>query len=195
MIFRKMYAAYADENAVFTDKNDARVTHLSLSRFRDMLFLYYEATEDVLPDDVVAGDVRLFPDGETRWFFMPDIFHYSKPLSDEHWARKKEKRPFIRLNRLLPEKVGSYIYYHQQLQEEYPGLGDKYGTIGLFGTYIYFYCELPEEAETVKYDGALSTKNSPMGASWNELMNTHFRGWDDHKEAWREIESVLYRQK
>lgn len=192
MVIRRMYAAYADKETVFTDKGDARVKHLSLTRYEDIVFLYYEATEEVAPTDAVSGATRPFPDG-SLWFFMPDIFHYSRPLSEEHWERKTEKKPFVRLNRLLPEKVGSYIYYHQQLQEEYPGLGDKYGIIGLFGTYIYFYCELPEEPETEKITGALQTKNSPMGEAWNTLMGTHFRGWDDITSPWREIETLLFR--
>ena len=114
-MIRRMYAAYADKNAAFADTGDKRVKHLSLTRYEDIVFLYYEATEDVAPKDVVSGETRPFPDG-SRWFFMPDIFHYSRPLSDEHWERKSEKKPFVRLNRLLPDKVGSYIYYHQQLQ-------------------------------------------------------------------------------
>ncbi len=193
MVYRYMYAAYADEAETFADIGGDRVMTVTLSRFRDMLFLYYETHEkDLAPEQVISGKTRPFPDGR-HWFFMPDIFHYSRPLSDEHWERRiAGKRPSPRLNRLRREKMGSYIFYHHQLQEEHPGMCDKYGMIGLFDNYIFFYLELPEEPETTQYAGELSTDNTPMD-KWNELMTSHFMPWEDVPVEWREIDVVLHR--
>ena len=81
MVYRYMYAAYADEAETFADIGGDCVITVTLSRFRDMLFLYYETHEkDLAPEQVISGKTRPFPDGR-HWFFMPDIFHYSRPMS------------------------------------------------------------------------------------------------------------------
>ncbi len=192
MIYRYMFAAYAADDTVYTDAQDPRISTVTLSRFNDILFLYYESAEkNVSPADVVSGETRPFPDGR-EWYPMPDIFHYSKPLSDKHWCRTGKKTPAVRLNRLCRDKIGSYIFYHQQYQEEYPADGDKYGIIGLFDNYIYFYMETPEEKDTENTVGALTTKNTPLD-TWQELMRTHFDPWTDTREIWRPLDTVFTR--
>ena len=192
MIYRYMFAAYADDGVVYADAYDARVTTVTLSRYRDILFLYYEATErEVSPTDVVMGATRPFPDGR-QWYPMPDIFHYSRPLSHEHWRRNKKKTPFVRLNRLRRDKIGSYIFYHQQYQEEYPSHGDKYGIIGFFDNYVYFYMEKPEEKDAENTVGTLATRNTPLD-TWQSLMCEHFDPLPDTRKRWCRLDTVFTR--
>ena len=101
-------------------------------------------------------------------------------MNRTQWERKIPKEPFFQINQLKPEKISSYIYYHFQYQEEYPGDWDKYGSIYLFGDLLVFYLENPTEVETVKTAGLLTSKNTPID-SWDNLMEQHFA---DH---WRPI--------
>lgn len=202
MIVRLMYAAYAKAGETYRDLGNPSVTHLSLSRFThpeygDILFLYAEADrEDIRAEEVIGGETVPFPNGE-RWVWVPELYHFSKPLSKEHWERKQKKTPWVRVNRIRHDRFASYVFYHHRLQEEKPGNGDKYGIIGLFGELLFLYLELPEEKETVRYAGELSTHDTPSTegkpSEWDKIMTSHFRHWEDDPEEWREIPTLLFR--
>jgi len=170
-------------------KKNNEVTNLSLAIFNDKIFMYFESeNSNINPEDIVSENIVPYPDGKL-WEQMMDIFHYSKPLSKEHWTRKTEnKKPIFRLIYLKPEMVSSYIFYHYQYQEERPGECDKYGAIFLYGNLLVMYLEDPEEKETEHYGGILSTKNTPT--NWAELMTGHFARWQDFEGEWREIETI-----
>lgn len=197
MVYRLMYAAYAKPGENYTDLQHPDVSHLSLSRFGDILFLYLEASRpDLAAEQAVGGETLPFPDGR-RWVWVPELYHFSTPRSEEHWKRAIPKRPWVRVNRVRHDKFSSYVFYHHQLQEEKPGNGDKYGIIGLFGDYLFLYLELPEEIDATPPEGELNTHASPSTvgkpSEWDRLMSTHFVPWDDCPDEWREIPTILFR--
>ena len=182
MIYRSMYAAYTkDPESIRLLPN---IPHYGALAFdRERVFLYMESNEkEADPQALVTGDLLQRPDGK-YWERAVEIFHYSVPMDPEQWKRKCEKTPFFQVNRLKPEKISSYIYYHYQYQEEYPGDGDRYGSIYLLGDQLVFYLETPTEPETVKTTGLLSTKHSPI-STWQALMTEHFA------DRWRPIANL-----
>ena len=178
MIYRSMFAGYSPEpEKVILKENTGCYT--CLSRNNNWLYLYVESnTETVDPNTLAEGPLVAFPDG-SRWEQIDEIFHYSKPMTAQQWKRKVEnKKPYVRLGRLLPDKISSYIYYHYQLQEERPGdnkKGNRYGVIYLHRDFLLFYSELPGEMETEPHAPTLSTHDSPREI-WGEVMQPHFNG-------------------
>ena len=193
MLYRYMYAAFPKnpekEELVFT--NDPAADAVSASFFGKTVFLYYETeTEQLPPERVVNADLIAFPDGKL-WSKMADVFHYSVPTSKEQWARKvSEKQPWVRINRLNPDKISEYLYYHFQYQEERPGGGpDRYGSIFLFENYIVHYLEWPFEREEHPAKGSLSTNLTPADNDdvWQALMKTFFLPWEDTPYPWHSM--------
>ncbi len=177
MIERKMYLGYAAENF--------SAVHPSMARYQNLVFLYLEGERN--PDEVISEGLCAFPDGR-HWIPMADIFHYSRPLSKEHWKRGVEgKTAEFRVAYLKPERISEYIYYHYLLQEEQPGLCDKYGMIFLHGNLLVMYLEYPREPETVKYAGKLSSHHTPENM-W-ELVDQCFLVHGDSKMPWKVIKS------
>ena len=199
MIYRYMYTGFTSSDRA-EDLRHPSVKSLSLSRYGNQLFLYLEATEEVAPEAALSADMIPYPDG-ALWFRMLDVFHYSRPFSEEEWKRKEQnKTPWIRINYLVPEKTASYIFYHYQFQEENPGAYDKYGIVYLYGNLLVHYLECPLEKETLLYEGALKTHNTPVGKeAWDDMIEKHFIPWEDEKiqndpnGPWLAIENVTYR--
>lgn len=182
MIYRFMYVAYSNHPEQ-TTLIPGMPHYAALAYKENKVFLYVESNEAVVdPETIAKGDLIPYPTGK-YWDRAIEIFHYSKPLTAEQWQRSGEKTPLFRLNRLQPEKTSSYIYYHFQYQEEYPGDGDRYGVIYLHGDQLIFYLETPTEPETVKPQGLLTSKNSPLDI-WQELMTQHFA------DQWRTIDNL-----
>lgn len=174
MIGRNMYLAYADDSFKCEYKN--------IARYKSYVFYYLE--NDEKPEKYINEGLLSFPDGRL-WIPMIDIFHYSKPLSAEHWNRKiNNKVPEFRIAFLKPECVSAYIFYHYQLQEEKPGLCDKYGMIFQYGNMLVMYLENPREIETEVYSGALSTNNTPENMS--RIVDEYFIRWENG-EGWKNI--------
>ena len=188
-----MYTAYFADKEFF-DRQNPNVTIMTLSFYEDRVFLYMEATvPDLSPEEAIEGRLLPLPDG-TFWQRMADIFHYSYPQSDRHWRRKEPIRELdVRINRLKPDMVGSYVFYHQQYQEESPyNDGDKYGIIFLLGNVIVMHLEPPYRREETPGVGKLTTHNTPR-ENWQSIMDEHFLGWEDTCEYWRGMESRLLR--
>ena len=171
----------------------------SIFRWQDQLFFYYECLRGkIAPEELAAplGDLlERWPGAAIprRWVPMMDIFHYSRPLSAQHWRRSEP--PVERTGRVIylrPEMVSSYIFYHYQLQEEKPGTrGSKYGQISQHENLLFFYMEKPDVPEEESYAGHLKTKNTPP--NWGEVMDPHFAPWpdEDGERLWRPIECLL----
>jgi len=189
MIYRYMFQGFYKSEEIKVINYDL-VETLSAAIFEDKIFLYYETKQDnIKPEDVVSADLIAFPNGE-KWFRMMEIFHYSRPLSDEHWKRKiTDKKPLLRVNRLKEDMVSSYIFYHYQYQEEKPCDGDKYGSIYISGNTILMYTENPTELDSENYKGRLNTSNTPK--DWQGLMNEHFKPWQDYEGNWKDIKLIL----
>lgn len=177
MITRNMYIGYAAEKF--------SAVHSALARYEQYVFLYLEGEQK--PEKVISKDLIPFPDGRL-WVPMADIFHYSRPLSKDHWQRKIENKiAEFRVAYLKPECISEYIYYHYLLQEEQPGLCDKYGMIFLHGNMLVMYLEYPREAETEHYQGKLNTSNTPdnIGMIVNECFQVH----EDTGLPWKVVKS------
>ena len=173
MITRFIFTGYHNSDKV-KSKNNPDVSHLSVFTYGDMIFMYFESEKySVCPDSVVEADMKAFPDG-TNWRRMPDVFHYSKPKSAEHWERKiADKKPDMRLMYIKDEMFASYVFNHYRYQEEFPGDGDKYGVMGLLGNMLAFYTERPSEYD-FEATGTLKTTDSPF-EPWGDVMEEHFR--------------------
>ena len=186
MIYRFMFAAYSTDPRK-VELVEGTADYCALAFDENRVYLYVESNDSaVQPENLVRGEFIQYPNGK-EWERTSEIFHYSVPVSQEQWRRKVDKTPRIRLNRLKPEKIASYIFYHFQLQEENLGWNDRYGNIYLWGDVLIFYDELPQEDETEKMQGQLTTQNSPKKI-WAELMNEHFQ------ERWRPIEILQQNQ-
>ena len=176
-----------------------KIMKISAHRLGDFLFIYYETIDEVIPPDQLFGSLESellpWPGMEYERYFIPmiEIFHYNKPLNNEHWERKqKEFAPYVRIAYIKPDMMASYIYYHFQFQEEKPGGGDKYGIIGMHENLLCFYMEKPFTIEEPSYKGALKTHNTPE--NWKGAMIPHFIGWTDAppgQELWKETENLI----
>lgn len=191
MIYRFMFVGYSkDVHSVKITADKRYYVSLSYRECHECnaykVYMYVESNEEnVSPELLADGALMKYPNG-TKWERANEIFHYSRPVNKEQWRRKaKQKTPYIMVNRLKPEKVSSYIYYHYQYQEEYPGDGDRYGVIYLHGQQMVFYLEHPTEAETETIEGALHTKHTPID-QWQTLMDEHFA------DQWRGIENLEF---
>ena len=192
MLKRLMYCLYLEEGKEqWLSCPDAE--NVSLSFFRGMAFLYYETEKDTPPEEVLGGEIRPFPSGEL-FFRMPDVFHYSAPRDREHWRRLVAgKKPWVRINRLRPDMLARYLYFHYQYQEERPGGGpDRYGVIFLFGEYLVHYLEWPFEPELSPAEGRLTTNATPADDvdEWDRIMSEFFIPWEGHPWPWHEMRTV-----
>lgn len=182
MIYRSMFMAYSDAPKSVELKPDCPY-YAALAFSQNRVFLYVESNKKTVDvEELVEGDFHLYPNGK-RWERAAEIFHYSVPMNKEQWQRKTDKTPLFRLNKLKWDKIASYIFYHYQYQEEYPGDGDRYGVIYQIGDNLIFYEETPLEKETEKTKGLLSTTNTPH-SQWGALMEEHFA------DEWRPIENL-----
>ena len=189
MIYRKMYRGYWETKDISPKKVDG-VDFLTTAFYGDMIFMYFETENNsITPESILTDGLKSFPDGR-KWETMSEIFHYSKPLSREHWERKGEKTHNWRFNVLKQEEISKYIYYHFQYQEEFPGDGDRYGIIFNIENIIIMYTESPTTVETEKIPGMLNTKNSPRHNAWGNLMNSLFKPYDDGTLGWKEMEEL-----
>lgn len=148
------------------------------------LYIYIESCcKEILPKDLFLGSEEFlvpWPDGEEKYFSqITEIFHFNEPQSVEHWKRKhKGGTTFGSVAKIKRELASRYIYYHYQFQEENPGAGDKYGRIFLYDDIAFYYGEEPMYREEPLHKGALSTKNTPQGEEWQNIMGEHFIWWD-----------------
>lgn len=163
--------------------DDSLLMTLSLFGSGRNLFLYYECIDAFIePGKIFPGLGGLLEprpgEAESRtWIAMADIFHFSTPLSVEHWKRKEAPRERLGMvARIAPGKLGSYIYHHYLLQESQSSIVNKYCMIGLDENLIFYYEEQPVTFELAQSKGALDP--SSLGAdwqdTWQDLMAPHF---------------------
>lgn len=191
-------SVFSEWNAAFSESVAAgRLLTVSLFRDGRSLFLYTESIGGPLPATelprATPGFFQPWPeaDGNAEWVLMPEVFHFNEPASLEHWRRTSP--PVERQGRLLrlrPDKVASYVYYHYQLQEERAFAGEKYKWIGLHGTLLFMYNELPATIELPSLPGRLLTKGTPP--NWADAgMDQHFIPWDERTPYSRGLPCVF----
>lgn len=153
------------------------------------LYIYIESCGDeITPQELFKGAedfLCTWPDGKDKYFYpITEIFHFNEPQSTEHWMRKKAPATCIgMIAKIKTSLAARYIFYHYQFQEENPGAGDKFGRIFLMGDTAFYYGEEPPYVEAPLHKGALSTKNTPQGEEWQNIMGEHFIWWDDSYKA------------
>lgn len=173
---------------------------LSIFKWGQRFFLYYECIDSIITPQELFGDTHdlllKWPgeDALRDWVPMYDIYHCCTPADEQFWKRKQAvKRAYASVNRLRPEMLSSYIFYHYQYQEEKPGDFAKYASIHLLENLMFFYREEPDSPVLPPLEGGLDTSNTP--GQWEDLMKLHFIPWEDDpdfKKPWREIEQVLF---
>ena len=115
---------------------------LSLFRYENELYLYFESTYDSLTPDRILPSMKDYL--ENDWTFMDNVYYTSVASDEGWWARQGNKKPVGRLGRLVPEKKNSYVYYHREIMKEGLFEGDKYLFIGLLENTLFLYSESPE---------------------------------------------------
>ncbi len=185
MIYKHMYCGYTDAKSIKLLKNDEVITS-SAGKFGDMVFVYFESKNEALTiNDVAQGNMKQFPNGE-YWAEMPEIFHFFTPRSDDEWVRRVEnKKAQLRINYIYMDKVASYIYYHQWLQNNNQYGCDKFFAIFLYGNIGIIYGENPVEAIT--WQDIEGKVYAPNRKDWAALMNEHFMPWEDGHKGWVEL--------
>ncbi len=182
MIHKHMYIAYLNKGEAEI-KSSEKVVTATVKYFEDKAVLYYEGTDEtVIPDDFVTGDFKPFPNGE-NWFELTEIFHYFTPRSDEEWVRKiQNKEGYMCVNKIVKNKIASYIYYHYVHQENNPINCDKFFSIFIYGDTIFMYGEIP--TEEVTWADIEGKPFGYLGKDWGALMNEHFKAWPDGEKRW-----------
>lgn len=172
---------------LIAEMRKARLSALSVFGGGGHWFLYAEMQENETfePELLLPGAdsvLSVWPGETRRRLFVPmaDIFHYQRPIGEEHWRRIGNTESYGRIARLKPDRISSYVFYHYQYQEEKPGDGDKYGIIGLNENLLFFYAERPSTVELAPYEGTLTTRNTPE--DWGAVMQPHFIEWPDKQE-------------
>ncbi|WP_340004816.1 hypothetical protein MHH52_24030 [Paenibacillus sp. FSL K6-0276] len=134
------------------------------------------------------------PSGSTESFEVPliDIFHDGVPSDRSSWRDHRHIDERIgSVACLRPEMAASYIYYHFQKQEEAASSFNQTYMIGMFGTLIFSYHELPSLTSGHKPQGLLHTRQSPV--HWQEAMLPHFIPWKDESGndiLWMQMERI-----
>lgn len=179
--------------------NNEEIMTVSIFRWKSNFFIYYECIDRIIEPEEILGDMcellEKWPGEEVRyWVPMVDIYHCCEPINAQYWKRKEPvKNVHARINRLRPEMLSSYIFFHYQYQEEKPGDFGKYPAIYLYDNLMFFYTEEPDGPEKTPYSGKLNTTNTP--GQWQELMKKHFYPWEDDpglNNPWKEIDLILY---
>ncbi|MCY9668107.1 hypothetical protein M5X11_24820 [Paenibacillus alginolyticus] len=177
--------------------DDGEMMTIAGYRWEYQIFLYCECIHREWQPEGIFVDLGEFLQewpGKSefrKWIPLVDVFHFNEPVSFEHWKRKQPvERRVGRVAHLRPEMIGSYIYYHYQLQEERAFLGDKYEIIGIHENLLFGYQEFPKVIEEPAAPKKLNTSGTP--GNWNDSrMDLHFQPWEDGHLFFKPIEQVF----
>lgn len=137
---------------------------VAMYRYKDMLFLYYEALDETVKPEAlfyeVSKELELWPEknGKTPWAFMYPIYYHCIPESEEQWKRQGKKTRRGRIAYLHPDKLFSYTYYHKAIVEEGLLEGDKYQSIALHENILFSYFEEPKIMTHIRKDSKEESK-------------------------------------
>ncbi len=189
MLLRRMFIAYGDlKNKLINHTTDL----IHMFKFENMYFMYVETTNPSFSPDIYFYDGLIpFPNGEL-WMPMPSIFCASKPKSAEHWKRRENHKPILRVNKVKCDMVASYIFEHYRMQEEaWPHPREKYDNIFILGNLLAFYTEGLEEREIDSEPPMplLTTRATPWEA-WGDIMEQKFEQIEGFSSYWIQAQSV-----
>lgn len=130
---------------------------VSLYRFKNMCFLYWEA-EGNLPQPesmfpMLIPFLELWPEeaGKRCWAPMYPIYYHCRPKDMESWMKGRSGKEGIgRIAFLKEEGLSSYVYWHKALVEEGLFRGDKYQFISLHENVLFSYYEEPKAMVNIR---------------------------------------------
>ena len=151
---------------------------VALYRYKNMLFLYYEALDVApMPHDlfpVLTERLEAVPVKEAyvTWLPTQHIYHNAIPDTAKNWRRQGKKERIGRIAYLLPDKIMSYLYYHKELLDEGLFEGERYLSIGLYDTVLFTYSESPR---IMTHLNSESNEQSTVIAEWRaQNPKSHF---------------------
>ena len=188
--------------ACLLEKEAGALNTASVFRYRKLLFAYLELTperpEDACPQAplaLLAPFLKPWPalDGPDRPFVpMTPVFWHDQPTYAREYVR--DQPPEGRCGRialLRPEKLMSYVTYHQALVREGLLVGDRRQFISLHENVLFSYFETPRDREQVNIKR--SNEPSRVLAQWLAAdPDSHFiRFPESPRENFHIIETVV----
>ncbi len=154
-----------------------RLCNVSFYRYEQMGFIYLE---EIVPDeaaqDHAQGGIRpeeLFAalrpylkrwpreEGDVCFAPMINVYYHHQPTGDlaawEEARRQPGKQRIGRIAFVYPEKLPSYVRYHQAIVEEGLLMGDQYAYISLHENLLFSYFEEPRTNVNISGKAAEST--------------------------------------
>lgn len=175
-ILSKILSSDSDIVADFIRKKACMT--VALYRYKNMLFLYYEALDVApMPHDlfpVLTERLEAVPVKEAyvTWLPTQHIYHNAIPDTVKNWRRQGKKERIGRIAYLLPDKIMSYLYYHKELLDEGLFEGERYLSIGLYDTVLFTYSESPR---IMTHLNSESNEQSTVIAEWRaQNPKSHF---------------------
>ncbi len=148
--------------------NSGSVINASFYRYESMGFLYVEENvEDVnspgLDVDGLMSELvpclRPWPEEDGDRFFVPmiNVYYHHVPGDDidswEHERTTSDKQRIGRVAFVFPDKLPSYVMYHNAIVQEGLLKGDKYAFISMHENLLFSYYEEPRNNVNIKDSG------------------------------------------
>lgn len=146
---------------------DGKICNASFYRYENMGFLYVEEiinqSEEPFPltcVDSVMSDLNPYlkpwprEDGDVYFAPMINVYYHHIPEDDldtwEHERTTDKKERIGRIAFVFPEKLPSYVMYHNAIVEEGLLKGDKYAFISMHENLLFSYYEEPRNNVNIK---------------------------------------------
>ena len=194
-------AAKADEYAIRKAVDDGKLIGLSLYKWKQHVFVYYETIDcECAPCALLPKASALLADwpGEEeprKWVPLMTVFYFNQPAGFEHWKRKTPVEAHLgKIGVLKPDRIQNYVFYHYALQEERAFGGDKYQILGINENILFAYMEAPVVQEDPVVEPRLKTHVVPE--NWADAgISPSFIPWEDKigtgEERLRNMDEVL----
>ena len=136
-----------------------KVCNASFYRYNNMGFLYVEELADLDIDSVMADlnpYLKPWPEENGDVYFAPmiNVYYHHIPEDDlDKWEYERttdEKQRIGRIAFVYPDKLPSYVMYHNAIVEEGLLKGDKYAYISMHENLLFSYYEEPRNNVNIK---------------------------------------------
>lgn len=142
-----------------------KVINASFYRYKNMGFLYVEEAVEKEDDPKLAVDrvmadlnpyLKPWPEEDGDIFFAPMInvyYHHIPENEVEKWEYERTTDKKERIGRIafvFPDKLPSYVMYHNAIVEEGLLKGDKYAYISMHENILFSYYEEPRNNVNIK---------------------------------------------
>ncbi len=145
--------------------SEGKICNASFYRYENMGFLYLEEIVDSdekssINIDTVMSDLKpcLKPwpeeNGDSYFVKMINVYYHHIPEDDvDLWERERTTSDKERIGRVAfvyPEKLASYVRYHNEIVEEGLLKGDKYAFISMHENLLFSYYEEPRNNVNIR---------------------------------------------